>query len=47
VSGNSFKDLVSFAREPYRQELERLALNLECRHERLALLSFVILLQRI
>jgi nijmegen breakage syndrome protein 1 len=45
VSGNSFKDLVPFAREPYRQELERLPVNFErsliVRHETsMSLFSF-------
>jgi len=46
VSGNSFKDLVPFAREPYRQELKRFPVNFErlliiIRHETsMSLFSF-------
>lgn len=29
MSGNSFKDLVPFDREPYRQELKRPSVNFE------------------
>ena len=46
MSGNSFKDLVPFAREPYRQELKRFPVNFErlliiIRHETsMSLFSF-------